>query len=219
MKNSEFIGADKTAHRVPKKYQIIYADPPWNYTTFSSGHGGRQTNQHYKTMRMVDIYNMRIESISKDSSFLFLWAVPSLLPEALHTMSCWGFDFKTIAFTWVKLNRKSGTPFFGMGQWTRTNSEICLLGLRGKPERQSASVSQIIMSKIEEHSKKPDETRNRIIKLCGDLPRIELFARQRVEGWDTWGNEIESAPVLGEESAQENNMEVFHTSPNTQSTK
>ena len=216
MANSEIIGAGQdTARRAPKKYQIIYADPPWNYTTFSSGHGGRQTNQHYKTMRMVDIYDMPVKKISEDNAFLFLWAVPSLLPEALHTMSCWGFDYKTIAFTWVKLNTKSGTPFFGMGQWTRTNSEICLIGLRGKPERKSAAVSQVIMSAIEEHSKKPDEARKRIVELCGDIPRIELFARQRVEGWDAWGNEIEESPVLGEESPAQNTAEICHTAPNS----
>lgn len=175
-----------------KKYKIIYADPPWNYTTFSSGHGGRSKNQYYKTMRMVDIYELSVKEIADEDSVLFLWAVPSLIPEALHTMKSWGFDFKTIAFNWIKTNPKSGTPFFGMGQWTRTNSEICLLGIKGKPKRVSASISQVVMTPIEEHSKKPQEVRERIVQLMGDIPRVELFARQKVAGWDSWGNEIES---------------------------
>lgn len=183
---------DSPLRGMKKKYQIIYADPPWNYTTFSSGHGGRQENQHYKTMRMVDIYDMPVQKITADDAVLFLWAVPSLLPEAIHTMKSWGFDFKTIGFNWVKTNPKSGTPFFGMGQWTRTNSEICLLGVKGKPKRVSAAVSQIVMTPIGKHSEKPQEVRKRIVELMGDIPRIELFARQKTAGWDVWGNEVES---------------------------
>jgi len=79
-----------------------------------------------------------------------------------------------------------------MGNWTRSNTEDCLLAIRGKPIRISASVHQIIQSPIGRHSEKPMETKDRIVQLMGDLPRIELFARQKVEGWDCWGNEVES---------------------------
>jgi len=93
---------------------------------------------------------------------------------------------------WVKRNKKSPTWFWGMGRWTRANAELCLLATHGKPKRINAGVHSVIDTPIEAHSKKPDEARKRIVKLCGDLPRIELFARQKTEGWDVWGNEIES---------------------------
>lgn len=101
-----------------------------------------------------------------------------------------GVKYKSIGFQWLKLNRKSDTFFFGLGRWTRGNTEPCLIAVKGKPKRISASISQLIVSKIREHSQKPDETRDKIIELMGDLPRIELFARQAVDGWDNWGNEI-----------------------------
>jgi N6-adenosine-specific RNA methylase IME4 len=88
------------------------------------------------------------------------------------------------------MNRKKNTPFVGMGYYTRANNEICLLGTRGKPlARKSKAVQQIVISQIREHSRKPDEVRERIVELFGDLPRIELFARQAADGWDCWGNE------------------------------
>ena len=106
-------------------------------------------------------------------------------------LKAWGFKYKTVAFTWVKQNRKSDGLFTGMGYWTRANAEICLLATRGHPKRINANVCQVILSHVEEHSKKPDEARDRIVKLMGDLPRVELFARQATEGWDVWGNEVE----------------------------
>lgn len=89
-------------------------------------------------------------------------------------------------------DKKADTLFWGMGNWTRANAELCLLGVRGKPKRMDAGVHSVIMSHIEEHSKKPAETRDRIVKLMagGGLPKIELFARQSIDGWDCWGNEV-----------------------------
>ena len=113
------------------------------------------------------------------------------LPVAFDVIKAWGFNYKTCAFTWVKRNRVSRETWFtGMGHYTRANAELCLLGTRGRPRRVDASVHQIIDTPIEGHSKKPDEARRRIVQLCGDLPRIELFARERVAGWEAWGNEI-----------------------------
>ena len=77
-----------------------------------------------------------------------------------------------------------------MGYWTRANTELCLIGTKGKPKRISMGVHQVVYERIREHSRKPDRVRDRIIELCGDLPRIELFARQKAEGWDSWGNEV-----------------------------
>ena len=114
------------------------------------------------------------------------------LEDCLKVIKSWGFEYKSCAFTWVKRNTKSDSWFWGMGGWTWANSEVCLIATRGKPSRLSASVHSIIDTPIEAHSKKPDDIRNRIVQLMGDLPRIELFARQRVEGWDCWGNEVAS---------------------------
>lgn len=97
-----------------------------------------------------------------------------------------------MAFVWLKLNKKSPTWFYGLGYWTRGNAEICLLAKRGKPKRRSAGVHQFIIPPVEEHSKKPDVTRDKIIELAGDLPRVELFARQKAPGWDVLGNEVDS---------------------------
>lgn len=114
--------------------------------------------------------------------------------HALRVMEAWGFEYKTCAFVWIKKNRKSNTNFWGMGAYTRANAEICLLGVTPgfKPAAQikSHAVHQVIEFPVEEHSKKPEETRRRIVELLGDVPRIELFARQRSPGWDAWGNEI-----------------------------
>ena len=106
-------------------------------------------------------------------------------------LDAWGFTFKTVALVWVQQNKKADSLFWGMGYWTRANAEICILATKGRPKRMSAGVHQVIMSHIEEHSKKPQEARDRIITLMGDVPRLEMFARQKTEGWDVWGNEVE----------------------------
>ena len=102
----------------------------------------------------------------------------------------WGFKYKTCGFTWVKRNKVADTWFFGLGAWTRANAELCLIGTRGRIPRVSNKVSQVVDTHIEEHSKKPAIVRDRIVELVGPLPRIELFARQTVDGWDCWGNEV-----------------------------
>lgn len=142
-------------------------------------------------MRFVDIMEFPINEYADKDCCLFLWATSAMLPEALLVMKYWKFDFKCVAFTWVKKNKNSDSWFWGMGSWTRSNPEFCLLGIRGNPERVCKDVHSVIDSKIREHSRKPDEIRQRIVKLCGDLPRVELFARHRFEGWDVYGNEIE----------------------------
>jgi len=170
------------------KYNIIYADPPWSY-------GGnlpqRNPVQHYSTLETPEIARMPVNTIAGDDSCLFLWATFPKLYDAFEVMKAWGFEYKTCAFVWIKQNKKDKKLFWGLGGWTRANAEICLLGVRGEPKRENADVHQVIMSPIEEHSKKPDETRDRIINLCGDLPRIEIFCRNPVDGWDSWGNEVE----------------------------
>jgi N6-adenosine-specific RNA methylase IME4 len=172
-----------------KKYQIIYADPPWNYA--DQGCQGTMSN-HYQGMKIDDICNLSLGGICDDNCVLFLWTTYPMLKEALSVIEAWGFKYKSIAFQWVKLNPKSKTPFYGLGRWTRGNTEPCLLATKGKPKRISASVFQLIQEPREGHSKKPNIVRNKIVELMGNLPRIELFARQKTEGWDVWGNEVES---------------------------
>lgn len=147
-------------------------------------------------MSLEDICKLPIKSISAKDSILFLWATFPQLPAALQVISAWGFKYKTVAFLWLKKNRKADSWFFGLGFWTRGNAEVCLLATRGHPKRKSANIHQFIISPIEAHSKKPDIVRDRIVELAGDVPRIELFARQMTPGWDVWGNEVSSSIQL-----------------------
>jgi len=171
-----------------KKYQIIYADPPWSYQDRTPTRGS--VLLHYKTMTKNDIENLPISKITDDNCVLFMWVTMPKLNECFDLISAWGFEYKTCAFTWVKRNKISNSWFWGMGRWTRSNAEVCLLATKGNPKRVSAAVHSIIESPIERHSKKPDIVREKIVELVGDLPRIELFARQTVYGWDSWGNEV-----------------------------
>lgn len=180
-----------------KKYQIIYADPCWSYKDKSKSHGGAES--HYSCMNINDICSLPVKNISDKNSVLFLWTTMPMIREALQVIDAWGFEYKTCAFTWIKGNKrltKQGVFFnfgiddyMGMGSWTRANAELCLLATKGKPKRICAKVRQVIYSPLQAHSKKPDEARKRIVQLMGDLPRIELFAREKIDNWDTWGNE------------------------------
>lgn len=118
------------------------------------------------------------------------------LNECFEVIKSWGFTYKTVAFTWIKKNKIADSFFWGMGRWTRANAELCLMATKGKPKRISAAVHSVVYTPIERHSKKPDEVRQRIVKLLGNLPRVELFAREKTDGWDAWGNEVESDIVM-----------------------
>lgn len=179
-----------------KKYNVILADPPWSFRAWSSKGMGRSAEQHYPTMRLEDIKALPVSDLAAGDCVLFLWATFPMLKEALEVIDTWGFTYKTVAFTWVKENRKSPGLFWGLGYWTRANAEVCLLATRGSPKRQSAAVHQVILSPVEQHSKKPDAVRERIVALMGDVTRVELFARQETPGWDVWGNEVECSPGL-----------------------
>jgi site-specific DNA-methyltransferase (adenine-specific) len=171
------------------KYKIIYADPPWAYRNM--GNIQAAANAHYSTMSNQDICKLPIGELADDNSILFLWATFPKIQEALDVIKAWGFEYKTVGFTWIKLN-KNGTPFFGVGWYTKSNAEVCLIATKGKAPKLSNSISSIIQTIREKHSKKPDIVREKIVKFCGDLPRIELFAREKTLGWDVWGNEVEN---------------------------
>jgi len=184
-----------------KKYQIIYSDPPWSYN--------RAQLCNYSTQSNEWIRDLPVKDITATNCILFLWITMPKLSEILGSglIEKWGFKYKTVAFTWVKRNKKASSWFWGMGNWTRANAELCLMATKGAPKRINASVHSVIDSPIRQHSQKPDETRTRIVKLIGDLPRIELFARQQTPGWDVWGNELghnESKAISIKESLKTN---------------
>lgn len=142
-------------------------------------------------MTKDEIQKLPVLSISAKDSVLLLWVTAPCLIEGLELIKTWGFTYKTVAFTWIKQCIKSNKIFTGMGYYTRANAEFCLLATKGRVlERKSHSVSSVVLSHREQHSKKPNEVRNRIVELFGDIPRIELFARQHADGWDCWGNEV-----------------------------
>ena len=168
-----------------RKYNIIYADPAWQYWDG----GNKNQSLHYSTMPIKDICELPVKNIADDDCALFLWVTYPILREAFDVIEAWGFKYSTAAFVWVKKNKNQDTPFVGLGSWTRANSELCLLATKGNITRLDASVSQIVESPIEEHSRKPAVVRDLITKLVGGLPRIELFCREPADGWDVWGNE------------------------------
>lgn len=172
-----------------KKYNIIYADPPWKYQDRNCN---GSAEKHYPTMTINDLCTLPIKEITSDNCVLFIWVTYPMLEEAQKLIKAWGFKYKTIGFQWIKTYKKSGKFFFGLGRWTRGNTEPCLIATKGKPKRINNSISQLIISPVEEHSKKPDIVREKIVQLMGDLPRIELFARKKIPGWDVWGNEVDS---------------------------
>jgi len=179
-----------------KRYGCILADPPWAYSVWSKKGAGRCAEHYYPTMQVPDICALPVADLADKDCALLLWATFPCLPAAFEVLKAWSFEYKTVAFVWCKRNRQSPGYFTGMGYYTRANVEICLLATKGHPKRVSKSVRQIIDTPIERHSKKPDEARTRIVQLFGDVPRIELFARERVPGWDCWGNEVESDITL-----------------------
>ncbi|MCR4693527.1 MAG: DNA methyltransferase [Firmicutes bacterium] len=179
-----------------QKFNIIYADPPWEFKTYSErGKKQKSAECHYRCMKIEDIYSLPVSKIADDNCVLFLWVTFPLLQEGLEVIRRWGFTYKTCAFNLVKRNKKSDSWFWGLGKWTRSNSEICLLATMGQPKRISCSVHQVCDARIMRHSQKPDEIRKRIVELCGDLPRIELFAREKAEGWVSVGDEIDGQDI------------------------
>ena len=179
-------------YNTDKKYSIIYADPPWKATESGSGiRGTSDLHKRYKgVMTIEEICALPIQSITDDNCILFLWVTFPRLMEGIKAIEAWGFKYKSLGFNWIKKNKKSDSLFWGMGYYTRQNPEICLIGIKGKIPKQSGRVHCVIETPIEEHSKKPSIVRDKIVEIAGDLPRIELFARQHADGWDCWGNEV-----------------------------
>lgn len=184
-------------------YRVIYADPPWAWTKgkFVDRGAARTVEKEYQTMQPEEIKALPIAKLVADDAVLLLWATGPKLPLAFEVMQAWGFTYRTVAFTWIKQNRKAESLpqdaelesedglFFGMGFYTRANTEFCLVGTRGKGvKRKSASVRQVIVAPVAQHSAKPEEAAKRIEALY-DGPYLELFARAARSGWDVWGNQ------------------------------
>lgn len=189
-----------------KKYQVIYADPPWSYDDKMSGHSF-SLDHEYQTQSLDWIKSLRVQDIADKNCALFLWVVNPLLPEALEVIKAWGFKYKTLAFAWSKTHA-GGVLVSNLGRWTMGNVELCLLATKGSPKRVRSDIKQIVVDVRREHSRKPDVVRQRIVDLMGDVPRIELFARNDgsknlfnenpLDGWDAWGNEVKSDIILCE---------------------
>jgi N6-adenosine-specific RNA methylase IME4 len=171
------------------QFNVIYADPPWEFKVYSGKGKDRSADRHYNTGGLDAIKRLPVAALAADNCTLLMWAVMPELPGALEVIKAWGFEYKTIGFTWIKQNKSGEGLFWGMGYWTRANAEVCLLATKGHPERQAKDVHQVLLSPVTEHSRKPDEFHTRIERLLRG-PYLELYARREREGWTTWGNEI-----------------------------
>ncbi len=169
-------------------FTTILCDPPWEYSR-NRAHDPAGGGTPYKQMSLDDLKALPVQSIAAPDSALFMWATHPKLPEALDLMAAWGFNFTTVAFTWVKLDPIKGGIHSGMGHWTNGNCEIVLFGKRGAPKRNDRDVKQVVIAPLMEHSRKPDRVHSDIVRLMGDVPRVELFARRKVPGWVCVGNE------------------------------
>lgn len=173
-------------YNTDKKYQIIYADPPWQYKE----NWGNGSNEHtYPTMKFNEICQIPIQDITDKQAHLYLWVTNPFIKEGLELCKAWGFEYKTL-ITWVK-TYKDGTPEMGMGYYFRSCTEHIIFGTKGKMKCQNKTTKNMFAEVNPRlHSQKPASVRDMIVNTSGDIPRIELFARQKVEGWDCWGNEI-----------------------------
>ncbi len=180
-------------------FDLIEADPCWQYGD-QFVRGGAE--HHYPTMSLAELCLLPVEELASDNSVLFMWATWPLLFDAFALMKAWGFKYKNCGLLWVKTNKvATTTPFVGLGHWTRGNTEPCLLGVRGKPQRidkavQQLMVDDVVVAPIGEHSAKPLEAKNRMIQLMGNVPAIELFARSRDPRFESWGNEVDTTVEL-----------------------
>lgn len=184
----------RTVHPFPGlrlgSYGAVYADPPWPFRIWSGTDNTphRTEEDHYSVMSIEEIRKVPVSFLAAKDCALFLWVVDAQLPACIATGEAWGFTYKTRAFEWLKTTKDGSSYRIGMGYWTRKQTESCLLFTRGKPKRLNADVRQIIEAPIREHSRKPDETYNRIERLVAG-PYVELWARRYRPNFDGWGDE------------------------------
>lgn len=183
------------------EYNVIYADPPWKFNKGvyqDNGRSDRMINEQYGTMSKKALLNLPINKLAHKDAALFLWVTDSHLKDGIELIEGWGFQYRTIVFIWKKIT-KNGKTCANVGAWTMKNCEVCLLGIRGNmlQHKKANNVFQLIESERTKHSRKPIETKKRIETLFAGLPKLELFCREKTEGWHSWGNEVESDIEIG----------------------
>lgn len=172
-----------------KKYNIIYADPPWQYRSkeclAQKSILNGKLNTHYPTMTITELAKLPIRNISSENCLLFLWVVSPMLDDCIELLNLWGFKYCTVAFVWDK---QKPVP----GNYTMSSCELCIVGKRGKipTPRGARNIRQFLSEEKTIHSRKPAEIRRRIQQMFPNQQKIELFARQTFDGWDCWGNEV-----------------------------
>jgi N6-adenosine-specific RNA methylase IME4 len=191
-----------TAH-----YAAIVADVPWTFkarTALKLGNwtSRRDVEKHYRVMDLASIMALPVGSLAARDAHLFLWATGPCLPMAFQVMEAWGFRYSSVAFTWIKLRRRydarqlrvlptaESDLHVGLGLTTRKNAEFVLLGRRGNARRIAKDVREVVLAPVREHSRKPDQVYARVERYCAG-PYLELFARTRRPGWDSWGDEVD----------------------------
>ena len=183
----------------------LLVDPPWPFRTYSPKGEGRSAGQHYRSeMTLEEIQKYPVADMAATTAWLFLWVPAPQTLTIFDVMSAWGFVFSGLGFAWVKTTKKATlTPLsviaapdakspwhMALGHTTRKNTELCWLGRRGNPKRLDKGVRELIVAPVREHSRKPDEIYERIERFCAG-PYLELFARQRRNGWFSDGNELD----------------------------
>lgn len=186
---SKWLTECRAAFPSEKKYQVIYADPPWSYST-SSAKISNSTDTHYPVMSLEELKALPVREIAEKHAALFLWTSNPILPKAIALMEAWGFEYKTVFKCWRKCN-KNGSPVCVPGWWSRSSTELLLVGAKGSPLKNKAVLNepQEFSSERESHSEKPDEIRDAIFNFLNVERRIELFARKISDGWECWGLE------------------------------
>lgn len=177
---------------------IIYCDPPWAYATKTHAMG---TAGRYDSLSDAEIAALPVSGLAAEQCALLMWVTLTKIDAAMQIIAAWGFEYRTVFLVWDKLARYFGTPSPSKGTYTRPNNELLLLAVRGSMPTLGASVGQVhatsLRTRPDDHSHKPDVVRKIIVDTFGDLPRIELFARQTPPDWLLWGNEIAGSHTVG----------------------
>jgi len=175
-----------------KKYQIIYADPPWDIGGYlkETKKGLLDYKLPYNIMSDLDIINLPVNNIAFEDAILFIWCCDSKIPLLDSIMSAWGFQFRCLGFIWNKKAKTTSGTNAPYSMFTRRSCEYCFIGVKGKYLIKRHDINQLVSIPKSDHSSKPGAFRTLIVQLCGDLSRIELFSRDNIDGWDAWGNQI-----------------------------
>lgn len=182
-------------------YKLLLSDCPWKFYTWSGKNQTRNADFHYPTMNTAEICALApdVKRLMDPSSVLLLWGTWPNLPDTMRVMAEWGYKYKTVALVWAKQQKKGAGWHMGLGYYTRANTEFLLLGTKGKPlPRYSKAVPQLLVARLREHSQKPLEQYERIERLFGDVPRLELFARHVQPGWSAFGHGVTGDMTLEE---------------------